>query len=360
MSTDDSDQLPYATAKSLRLLGKFRERPEDFQVEEIPAYTPAGTGEHLMVHVQKTGLTTPDAVRRLAQALGVDPAQAGWAGLKDRIAVTTQWVTLFGGAPEVARMLELPGLRVLAAARHTNKIKTGHLKGNRFSIRLRCDPAQLQTARTLIAELATSGGPNYYGEQRFGREANNVGDARRWIVGGGRAPRDRFRRKLLVSALQAHWFNRWLSARVQRGALGRAIAGDVMRKEDTGGLFVVQDMNDAEDRLASWQISPTGPIFGAEMRWAEDEALQHERTLWQAEGLSDEQLNQWRRLMPGTRRVARVRLIEPTLDAFSDAYGPGIALAFSLPKGAYATVILRELLKSDLAQPGETEPDPET
>jgi tRNA pseudouridine13 synthase len=349
MSTDDSDQLPYATAKSLRLLGKFRERPEDFQVEEIPAYQPTGTGEHLMVRFEKTGMTTPEAVRRLAEALGVDPAQAGWAGLKDRIAVTSQWVSLFGGTPEAAQSLAFPGLRVLEAARHTHKVRTGHLRANRFVIRIRCDAAQLEIARSVMAELATSGGPNYYGEQRFGRFGDNVAQARRFLIEGGRAPRDRFKRKLLVSALQSHWFNAWLAARVGRGALHRVTDGDLMRKEDTGGLFVAADRDDAESRMAAWQISPTGPIFGAEMRWPERDALELERALWDVQGMPSDMLQRLRKWMPGSRRVARIRPTDVHVLPFDD----GIELAFTLPKGAYATVVLRELLKSDAIDPGD-------
>lgn len=343
MSTDDSDQLPYATAKSLTLLGKIRERYEDFQVEEIPAYTPSGSGEHLMVRFEKVGLTTPDAVRQLARALGVNPEQAGWAGLKDRQAVTSQWVTLQGGTPEAARTLEFDGLRVLEAAHHTHKLRTGHLRGNRFTIRVRCDPAQLHIARVVMAELATSGCPNYYGEQRFGRDARNAEVARSWLIDGGRAPRDRFARKLLASALQSSWFNRWLAERVVRGELQKAIDGDVMRKEDSGGLFVTDDLNDATRRVASWEISPTGPIFGAEMRWPERAALVFERELWERQGMSEQALERARKLMPGSRRVARIRPVDVRVEAF-DA---GIELAFTLPKGAYATVILRELLKAN-------------
>jgi tRNA pseudouridine13 synthase len=352
MSTDDSDQLPYATAKSLRLLGKIRELPEDFQVEEIPAYPPTGAGEHLMLRFEKTGLTTPEAVTRIALALGVDPAQAGWAGLKDRQAVTSQWITLFGGEPETARALVLPGVRVLEANRHNHKIRSGHLKGNRFVIRMRCDSAQTDIARAVMAELATSGAPNYYGEQRFGHGGQNVQEARRWIVEGRRAPRDRFRRKLLVSALQSEWFNRWLSARIERQQWQRALDGDLMRKEDTGGLFIASDLADAEARVSNWSISPTGPIFGAEMRWPERDALAHERALWESEGLSDTVLTRFRKLMPGSRRVARVRPSDVRVDPFCD----GIEFAFTLPKGAYATVILREFLKSDAVEESAAEP----
>jgi tRNA pseudouridine13 synthase len=343
MSTDDSDQLPYATAKSLRVLGKIRQQPQDFQVEEIAAYAPTGHGDHVLLRVEKTGLNTPEAVRRVARALDADPAQAGWAGLKDRNAVTNQWISLFQVDPERALRLALPGIRVLEAIAHPHKIRTGHLKGNRFVIRVVCAPQDLGIAQQVLAQLSLHGTPNYYGEQRFGRDGGNVARATAWLVDGGRAPRDRFERKLLASALQSDWFNQWLAARVRAGALGRPIAGDLMRKEETGGMFVTQDLADAEARMATWNISPTGPIFGQEMRWPEADALELERALWARVGLPDEALARARKLLQGSRRSARMRPEHVQVEAWAD----GIALSFTLPKGAYATVVLRELLKSD-------------
>jgi tRNA pseudouridine13 synthase len=343
MSTDDSDQLPYATAKSLRVLGKIRQQPQDFRVEEIAAYAPTGHGEHVMLRFEKTGLNTPEAVQRIARALGGDPRQAGWAGLKDRHAVTTQWISLFGVDPEPALGLVLPGIRVLEAIRHPHKIRTGHLHGNRFVIRIHCEPECLEVAREVLLQLAEHGVPNYYGEQRFGRDDGNLSRARAWLVDGGRPPRDRFERKLLVSTLQAHWFNQWLAARVRAAALDHPLQGDLMRKEDSGGMFVALEREDATERMARWDISPTGPIFGVKMRWPEQEALEIERALWESGGLPDATMHELRNLLPGSRRVARVRPSEVQVQAWE----AGVQLAFALPKGAYATIVLRELLKTE-------------
>ena len=345
MTTDNSEELPYATVKSLRVLGKIRELPEDFQVEEIPAYEPAGHGEHLILRFEKTGLNTQDAVRRIAAALHVDAAGAGWAGLKDRHAVTVQSASFFGGDPDRALALDLPGIRVLAAARHPHKIRTGHLRANRFAIRIRGAQDGLAIAGQVMRQLAEHGAPNYYGEQRFGRARENLTRACAWLLRDGPAPRDRFQRKLLASTLQSEVFNQWLAARVRANALNRPIEGDVMRKEESGGLFVADDPEQVRERVASWDISPTGPMVGVEMRWPNGEAKRIEQALFEDWGLGPERLAQLRRLLPGTRRAARVRPQEVTIEASR----AGIELTFSLPKGAYATVVLRELLKSDNA-----------
>jgi tRNA pseudouridine13 synthase len=341
MSTESPDALPYATAKSLRVLGKIRQQPNDFEVDEIPAYEPSGSGEHLFVRFEKTALNTPQAVAQLARALDCDPAQAGWAGLKDRHAVTTQWASIQGADPERARALQLPGIRVLDAQRHPHKIRTGHLRANRFRIRVVCDPAVLPTAAQVITELAERGAPNYYGEQRFGIDDGNLERALHWLRDGGRPPRERFARKLLVSTWQSSLFNRWLAARVHAFGLAHALAGDLMRKEDSGGLFVGASTEETQPRMDSWEISPTGPMFGTKMRWPEGDAAERERTLWAEHGLPEATLARLGGLAEGTRRVARIRPVETEVDADAD----GLRLSFVLPKGAYATVILRELLK---------------
>jgi tRNA pseudouridine13 synthase len=343
MSTDSSEEHPYATGKSLRVFGKIRDRPDDFVVDELPAYEPLGHGDHLFVRFQKTGLNTQEAVRLIAAALGVDAGQAGYAGMKDRHAVTQQWASFFGAEPERALALELPAIRVLAAARHPHKIRTGHLRANHFKLLIRDAPAeQLETATQVFAELDRRGAPNYYGEQRFGRDRGNVAEARRFVLEDGPPPRDRFRRKLLASALQSEVFNHWLAGRLRAGTFDQPMLGDLMRKEDSGGMFVASEIEPARERMAGWEISPTGPMFGAKMRWPEGEARALEEQLCADFGFTEERMSRMRGLLPGTRRVARVRPEDVSIAAVP----AGIELAFTLPKGAYATVILRELLKS--------------
>lgn len=333
--------LPFVTRLSEPITGVIKDRPDDFVVEEIPAYTPSGEGEHLYVRFEKVGLDTEFAVKRIAQALGVrDPA--GWAGLKDRHARTTQWASFQRGDRDAALALSLDGIRVLEAARHGNKLRTGHLRGNRFTLRLRgADPAREADARAVIGALAANGVPAFFGEQRFGRGGQTLTRARDWIIGTSRPPRAPFERKLHVSAVQSAIFNELLAARILGGGLASIVEGDLCRKEDTGGMFVATDLEDARARAERFELSATGPMFGAEMRWPEGEARVLEEAALAKAGLDAEKLEKFRRAGEGTRRPYRFRLTEPSVT--SDA--EGLLLSFVLPAGAYATVVLRELTR---------------
>lgn len=345
MTTLSSEQLPHATAKSLRVLGKIREGAEDFQVDEIPAYAPEGRGDHLFVHFKKTELSTPEAVKKIAEALAVDADQAGFAGLKDKWAVTTQWASFFGASPEKAAALAVPGIEVLHAERHPHKLRTGHLRANRFRLRIRGTQQGAEVvARQVLDELVLHGSPNYYGEQRFGSAGQNLERAHAWIVAGGRAPRSRFDRKLLASVWQSQLFNTWLAARLRDGTWRSAVHGDLMRKEDTGGLFTAEDANEAQARAERFEISATGPMFGADMRWPTQAALAQEEALLEASGFPKERLRELRNVAPGTRRVARIRPDDVRIELEAS---DRLLLELTLPKGAYATVVLRELQKPD-------------
>lgn len=342
MANDDtSAELPTLTAGPSPLCGRIRVVPEDFRVEEVPAYLPEGAGDHLFVRFEKIDLDTPEAVRRIARTLGVDPKQAGFAGLKDRRAVTTQWASFLFGDPARLEGASIDGVRVLEHGRHTNKLRTGHLRANRFDLHVRCEePGDLDRARQNLEVLERRGVPNYYGEQRFGYD--NLGAARRWIVEGGPAPRDRWKRKLYVSTLQSALFNELLAERVREGTMDGAIAGDLLRKEDSGGLFVCEDVALDRERAARFEISATGPMFGARMRWPEGEARAREEAALARWGLTNEHLERVRASGEGTRRPYRARLSEPSLEPTPE----GVRLRFTLPSGAYATIVLRELVRA--------------
>jgi tRNA pseudouridine13 synthase len=334
--------LPFVTAGLPGIQGSLKQSPEDFLVEEIPAYLPSGSGEHLYLWVEKRGLNTADAARTLARALGVRPEAASWAGLKDRRAITRQWLSFHCAVTPDPAQLEAPGIRVLSVARHVNKLRTGHLRGNRFRLRLAGVPAgQEQQAEAILDQLQQVGLPAYFGSQRFGAGARNLASAYAWIVEGGRAPQQPFLRKLLVSALQAGLFNAWLAERIEAGDFRRALAGDLLRKEDTGGLFLCEDPELDGERMARFEISATGPMFGARMRAPSGAALERERQQLARFGVSAAHLERVERFGEGTRRPARVR---PSQVSISRA-GEDLWLEFGLPRGAYATELVSELFK---------------
>ena len=353
-----SATLSFAAPEIAPITSLFKESDEDFEVHEIPAYLPSGQGEHLYLHIQKRGLDTERAVRAIAEALGASARDAGYAGMKDRHAVTTQWVSLLSKhTPEHARALEIPGLRVLEASRHANKIRTGHLEGNRFVVTLRgVDPLRRADLERTLAWLVAHGPPAYFGTQRFGRDGDNAARARRWIVEGGRAPEKPFERKLLVSALQSEIFNALLDARVRAGELGRIVDGDLVRKEDSGGTFVADDLAEVQARADRLEVSATGPMVGAEMRWPEREAKRREEEALAAAGLTREHLERFRRAGEGTRRAYRVLV----RDASVGGEGDVAVVRFTLPPGAYATEVLREITRGGAterrARPKDTPP----
>ncbi|HJL18524.1 MAG TPA: tRNA pseudouridine(13) synthase TruD [Sandaracinaceae bacterium LLY-WYZ-13_1] len=338
----DPEHLPYATACDRPLEGRIRDRPEDFRVEEIPAYEPGGEGDHLYVWFEKTELGTPEAVRRIARALDADPRQAGYAGLKDRRAVTRQWASFLFGDPAKLEGARIEGVTVLETARHRNKLRTGHLRGNRFDLLVRdAHPEDLDAVRAQLAAMAERGVPSYFGPQRFGRDGANLAQAAGWILEGGRPPRQRFRRKLLVSALQSAIFNELLAERVREGLLDGLVDGDLMQVTETGGLFVSEDPETDRARAARFEISATGPMFGAKMRWPERDARRREEAALARWGLPVERLATFRKAGAGTRRPCRVPIFEPSAEPTPE----GLRLRFRLPSGAYATVVLRELMR---------------
>jgi len=319
---------------------RLRVRPEDFVVEELPAYEPAGYGAHTFLRFTKRGLTTAAVRERLAAAFGLKPEDIGVAGLKDRHAVTTQTISVPLPQPEeVLRRAQaaLPEVTFHGAWAHPHKLRTGHLRGNRFRIVARdVPPDAWARTQAIAAHLRRVGVPNYYGPQRFGRKGDNP--ARGRSVLQGRGPRKKWLRLLLISAYQAALFNRYLARRVQTGAFERLLQGDIAKKSDTGGMFVVQDPEAELERYQRGEIHFTGPIFGYRMWRPEHEAGQLEAAILAEEGLTWEDFRRAR--VKGTRRVGRVWLADLQIEPGPE---PGtLRFSFTLPKGAYATTVLRE------------------
>jgi tRNA pseudouridine13 synthase len=326
----------------------FVPSPERFVVEEIPAYTPSGEGTHTFVWIEKRGLSTFDAIARLAAAFQVPARDVGHAGMKDRHALTRQWLSLPGTVtPEQAAAFATPELSVLAAARHPNKLRIGHLKGNRFEVVLTgaAGDDELAALRSRFAAAIAGGVPNRYGDQRFGAGRDNaaVGLA---LLRGERRERDRRRRGLMLSALQSAVFNRALELRAAAGPLDRVLRGDVLQKTATGGLFASTDPDVDQPRVDSGECCTTGPLPGGKeieppadtpARALEDQAIAD------VGATRDEFANAGRDL-PGARRPLLLRLTttdEPiTEDPGSSAEARAVRLRFALPAGGYATVVV--------------------
>jgi len=342
---------PYVTGDLPGSGGRVKAAPEDFRVDEIPAYLPQGEGPHLWLRVEKRGLTTREVVRTLARILGVPDREVGYAGLKDRAAVSTQWLSFPSSRKPEPATLAGDGWQVLEVSRHANKLRTGHLRGNRFRTLVR--GGDLGRARACVDALALRGFPNFFGAQRFGAEGKNADLGRALILGedepaARRAGRDRFLRRLVLSAWQSRLFNTWLSERLADGLFARALEGDVMKKLDTGGIFVCEDPAIDEPRVAAFELSPAGPMFGHKLRPASGEALRREERLLANEGVALADLARGGGETEGTRRAGRLPL-RVELSAAGDGYWAD----FELPRGSYATVVLGELTKSEAVELGE-------
>ncbi|HSM91622.1 MAG TPA: tRNA pseudouridine(13) synthase TruD [Anaeromyxobacteraceae bacterium] len=344
--------LPYVTGDLPGSGGTLKASPEDFRVDELPAYLPSGQGPHLYLRVEKRGRTTRDVLRELAGRLGVAERDAGYAGLKDREAVTTQWLSFPVLRDPDPASLAGAGLRVLEVSRHANKLRTGHVRGNRFALAVR--GGDVGRARACAAALAERGVPNFFGAQRFGADGRNAEVGRALLRGertpeAARAARDRFLRRLSISAWQSALFNRWLAERLADGLFAAALAGDVLKKLDTGGTFVCVDPAADGPRIARFELSPAGPMFGHRMRpTATGEARAREERILAAEGMTPEDLLRGRDEAEGTYRAARIPV---AIDLAPDA--AGYRAAFELPRGSYATVVMRELTKVEPSLPEE-------
>jgi tRNA pseudouridine13 synthase len=354
-------QPPFFAPELPGVGGHIKDEPEDFEVEEIPAYEPSGSGEHLYLWIEKRGLGAEYFARQVARRLGIGPAEVGTAGLKDRHAVTRQWVSVPASAEPQLGQLEGDGIRLLRVSRHGNKLKPGHLRGNRFRILIRDVEAGAEArVEPVLDHIRRDGLPNYYGPQRFGTDGQTalLGLA---LLRGEPPPmgadgrplnvRSPFLRKLALSAAQSLLFNFNLSRRVADGLLRRVLAGDVMAKWPVGGMFVAEDVAAEQARLEKREIVPAGPMFGRKTFPAKGEAAAREAAILADAGLAMQAFARFGKLLQGTRRHNFVYV-----DDLAAAAEPlGLRLKFTLPAGSYATVLLREVMKSGGLVSGEME-----
>jgi tRNA pseudouridine13 synthase len=321
----------------------IRVSPEDFLVEEIPAFAPSGEGEHLYLEIVKTNVTTPDAIKRVCRALDVDDAGAGFAGMKDKRAVARQMISVpfpRDRSCDDALRLELDGIVVRGAVRHAHKLKPGHLKGNRFAIALRnLERSSIPDVVNDLEQAGRTGMANAFGPQRFGRDGDNPERALEWLAGRTPGPKDRRDRRLLFSALQSELFNRVLARRQADGTWNVPLAGDLLRKCDTGGIFVCADPEAERERALRGEVSPTGPMFGAKMRWPDGEPAKIEREILEAAVGDPDLFDRQRALGEGTRRAFVLHVRDLAVRNMQEDPN-ALLVVFVLPKGGYATTLL--------------------
>ena len=412
--------LPYLTPDFAGIGGVLKQRPEDFFVQEVPLYEASGEGEHVYAEVQKVGMTTFEALHRLAERLDVSSRDVGYAGMKDAHAVTRQVFSFQGTTPEAVMDADVPGLTVQWAARHGNKLRLGHLAGNRFAVKVRdVDATAVVTLGPVLETIQRRGLPNYFGEQRFGRRNNNDllgaalirGDnegllklllgspdasldnqqtmqARRafdkrdnpeamklWPRSGGMERRvlarlmkthrpsaavhaiDEKIRRIWVAAVQSRLFNDVLAQRI--GTIDQLTDGDLAYKHENGACFRVEDAAAEQPRCAAFEVSPTGPLVGYRMTEPGGAELAIEQAAMAAVHLTPDVFRQSGKLrVKGARRPLRVRPTDVELAGGVDEFGPHVTVAFTLPAGAFATVLMRELMKTEVDEQPEDEAEP--
>jgi tRNA pseudouridine13 synthase len=345
------DSLPYLTADLRGVGGTLKQEPDDFVVEEIPAYEPCGEGEHLFLWVEKQDVSGEELLRHVARRLAIRSGDIGMAGIKDRRAITRQWISVPARSAPLVAQIETERIRVLRAARHGNKLRTGHLRGNRFSIRVRDVTAGAADRAARIAEvIGRVGFPNYFGAQRFGDEGQTLqlgldllSDkvSPRSIP----APRRRFLLRMALSAVQSAVFNSVLARRLETGRLHTVLAGDVMQVAASGGPFVVDDPAAEQVRFDGRETIVTGPIFGPNMRAPQQTAGAFEQAVLADWNLSAADFYRFPKLTSGTRRP----LIAWPGNLAIQAEDTALRIDFELGSGCYATSLLREFMKSQAA-----------
>jgi tRNA pseudouridine13 synthase len=402
-------ELPYLTPDLPGVGGNIKERAEDFFVQEIPLYEPTGQGEHIYCEIQKIGQSTFDVVNRMARELNIPRHNIGFAGMKDAKAVTRQTLSILGATDDQVKALSLPGVQILSATRHGNKLRLGHLKGNRFAIRIRnVEPTDVIKAEAIVRILEKRGLPNFFGEQRFGirqnndllgatiirddymgllklllgspdsrfddaqshyarklfDEHNNEESLNKWPRHCGMERRilhrlikshkpshavrliDEPLKRLWVSALQSRAFNDVLARRLQ--TFDHLMDGDFAWKHDNGACFLVENAATEQPRCEAFEISPTGPLLGYRMSTPTGEPLAIEQEVLAKFDLSPEQFRlEGKHKIKGARRPFRVKIEDLQLNGGVDNFGPHITLAFTLPAGTFATILLREVMKEE-------------
>jgi len=331
---------PYAYGQPAST-GTLRAQPEDFIVTEQLAFEPSGGGEHVFLYIEKIGENTEYIARLLARHANVRQRDIGYAGLKDRHAVTRQWFSVWlpgkpGNGPDWA-LLNSGQLHVLHTIRHARKLKRGVLAGNHFQITVRDWQGDIGTLTRQLEQIKSHGIPNYYGEQRFGHQGQNVNKALAMFEG---AKTGREQRSLYLSAARSFLFNQLLARRVQQQNWNRALNGDTYVLDRTNSCFKSAQADDGINRrLNIGDIHPSGVLWGKGNADVADDAWQLEQDIIAtypalAAGLAAVGVDR-------NRRALRANVFDLQ---WSFVTGEVLELNFSLPAGSYATAVLREVV----------------
>ncbi|MFN8708720.1 MAG: tRNA pseudouridine(13) synthase TruD [Planctomyces sp.] len=330
----------------------IREKHSDFRVEELPLYAPDGAGDHLFLLVEKTGVASGELLGRFSRSFRVSPGDIGIAGQKDRHGITIQWVSVPRSAEQRVAEFADPEIQILSVIPHRNKLKTGHLQGNRFRLTLRSNGSPWTSDdRDRVAgrldEIAEGGFPSYFGPQRFGHEGSTLRTGLALLQGKFSPKRwtysqQRFMKRLVLSAVQSAHFNLVLSDRVQSQTFQVPQNGDVVIRKNGSRPFLFSDSQSSRPDAAGENpvLVPAGPMWGPEFIQAGDDVDQCERDALKKLGLTGDEFQRFAKLCRGTRRP----MIQfPEHCAVSLTTGGAIELQFDLRAGTYATVLLKEI-----------------
>lgn len=345
MSIESLLELPFAYGGPV-CAAQVRSVPEDFIVREWLGFEPEGDGPHWLLFVRKRDANTQWVARELARHAGIHPREVGYAGLKDRRAVTEQafsvpvtqadWTGVSGD-----------GFEVLRAVRHRRKLKIGALKANEFALRLRAVQGDRPAIEVRLQRFASAGVPNVFGPQRFGRDVSNLRAALRWFE-SGIAPEDRQERSFALSAARSALFNRCAAQRIETGQWQRLQTGDVANLDGSNSIFDVTELDDTlEQRCEQLDIHPTAPLWGRGELRTRGAVAEGEREVARSQGL----------LVAGLESAGleqERRAVRMSVHALIWQWdGPDLCLRFRLQRGCFATAVLRELVGTAGDLPGD-------
>lgn len=341
----DTLRLPkiYLTSDIPGCGGIIKGNPEDFIVEEVPLYQFSGEGEHLILKIKKINITTWDVITQLSQALNIRPSQIGYCGLKDKISVSYQYISIPALFKEKVFRIEFKGFSIVDSCLHKNKLRLGHLLGNNFSIIIRnIKQGSFNYALSSFNFMLENGFPNFFGPQRFSdyTKYNQLVD--KIVRKLNSVSKERI--KFFISVWQSYIFNYYLVERINKGLFFKALKGDILKKHLTGGIFYCENKEIEQLRIIRNEVSPTGPLPGPKMKETKDEAFQFEKEVLNRLNITDQFINLIKKKSKGSRRILRVFPENGSIEKIDDST---LKLNFFLTSGSYASVMLDELMKPD-------------